>query len=484
VLLISAGLLFQALRSALHPRIGDGLGTPLIAIVRAAPDTAQYFRDIEREALSMYGISQAVWTGTLPGGRPSWSTLRMQPRQPPLHETRIHPAALTPDVLSEMVMPPIAGRMFGASDRPDTCRVGVINEPAAKELFDGEAVGHSIEDPSGQRIEIIGVVRMQPRAHALHHDVPTIYYYPEQTAPPVDEPGPARFRAPLVAPPSEVVLDSRIASSSYFQAMGLRRAEGELFTDEPTTTRACRVGVVNQKAADLYFGGNAVGAAVIDAAGLRTEIVGVVQAGDAGGFLRNAEPAIYLPLAQNFRPGMTMILGAREPTDALLKELARRLAAVPGGGAPVTVRRLSEHFERTALAPLRIATVLIGSSAVIALGLAVLGLYGTLTDSARQRKREIAIRLALGAQGWRLVRQVVGEGTRLVVAGGAAGMAAAFFVARLLARIAPASESFGGGARMIWIAVPASLAIAVVIASILPARRSLGVDPLTITRDS
>ena len=70
--------------------------------------------------------------------------------------------------------------------------------------------------------------------------------------------------------------------------------------------------MINQEAAELYFGGNAVGGAVIDGAGRRTEIVGVVHSTQLRTAQRRVEPTIYFPMAQDFRPRMSLILGARE----------------------------------------------------------------------------------------------------------------------------------------------------------------------------
>ena len=92
---------------------------------------------------------------------------------------------------------------------------------------------------------------------------PTIYYYADQTGPPLDRVGPARFRVPRRPKPARAVLDANVVSSGYFDAMGLSLIAGKVFPDDPRAG-GCRVGVINQEAADLYFGGNAVGAAVID----------------------------------------------------------------------------------------------------------------------------------------------------------------------------------------------------------------------------
>ncbi len=141
---------------------------------------------------------------------------------------------------------------------------------------------------------------------------------------------------------------------------------------------------------------------------------------------------------------------------------------------------LEAHLSRIALAPERIAMVLVGVSATIALLLGGLGLYGAMIDAARQRRREFGVRIALGSQGWRLVGAVFGEGARLAAAGTIAGLLAARVAAGWLARISPAA---GPPDRWVWFAAPLALLAAVLLASVLPARVALATDPLSVMRD-
>ena len=154
---------------------------------------------------------------------------------------------------------------------------------------------------------------------------------------------------------------------------------------------------------------------------------------------------------------------------------------MPGRGpSPVIVKTLDTYLSQTALAPLRIATMIIGASATIALVLSVLGLFGALSDAVRQRRREFAVRIALGAQRRHVIFQILREGGRLACAGTLAGTLGSLLLSRMLARIAPGN---GSPALWVWMAAPLLLAAAVAIASVLPARRALIVNPLTIMRD-
>jgi putative ABC transport system permease protein len=124
--------------------------------------------------------------------------------------------------------------------------------------------------------------------------------------------------------------------------------------------------------------------------------------------------------------------------------------------------------------------MILGASATTALLLSVLGLFGALSDAARQRRRELAVRIALGAQRWRVIGQVMGEGGRLAFAGMAAGILGSLLLSRWLSGITLGSSS---PALWVWLAAPLVLVGAVAIASFVPVRRTLIVNPLMIMRD-
>jgi ABC-type antimicrobial peptide transport system permease subunit len=137
---------------------------------------------------------------------------------------------------------------------------------------------------------------------------------------------------------------------------------------------------------------------------------------------------------------------------------------------------LEAQVSRTALAPERIAAMLVGASAATALALGVLGISGALADFIRHRRREIALRIVLGAQRWRVMLQVVREGLRLTGLGVIVAALGSVPVARWLAHITPEA---GSAPVWIWLAAPLVLALAVTIASVLPVGRALAVNPLT-----
>lgn len=474
VLVISTAFLFAGFRSALQTSVGHRLGHPILASVEAS--SLVYFQNVRQTAQSVAGVSSKAWVGRLPGDLPSWESFRIEPQQLPLRDVTLDVEAFTPSSQALFAMPPVAGRLFGLEHK--TCRAAVVNEEAANVLFGAATVGRSVRDAADLPVEIIGVLAMRKGRNVT---APTIYFYQaDQNGPHPERIGLANFRAPTVSKPEQAELDSNVVSPSYFAVMGWPLVAGRMFPDDPKA-RGCRVGVVNQEAADLYFNGKAIGVSVIDNSGRRTEIIGVVHSAPLGTFQKRVEPAIYFPMAQDFLPYMTLILSAREVNGPLLEKLRSKIDAVPGRGpAPVIVKTLDTYLSQTSLAPLRIATMIIGACSTTALILSVLGLVGALGDAVRHRRREFAVRIALGAQRRHVIWQVLREGGRLAFAGALAGTLGSLLLSRMLARIVPGN---GAPALWVWMAAPLLLAAVVTVASVLPARRALILNPLTILRD-
>jgi len=122
---------------------------------------------------------------------------------------------------------------------------------------------------------------------------------------------------------------------------------------------------------------------------------------------------------------------------------------------------------------------LLGSFAAAALLLAAIGIYGLLAYAVGQRRRELGIRLALGASRGDVMSQVVGDGIRLAVAGIVIGVVIALAITRLLSALL-----YGVGASdpMTFVGVVALLALVSLVASYLPARRAARVDPMVALR--
>jgi ABC-type antimicrobial peptide transport system permease subunit len=118
---------------------------------------------------------------------------------------------------------------------------------------------------------------------------------------------------------------------------------------------------------------------------------------------------------------------------------------------------------------------------VLALVLAVVGLYGVMADSVTRRTREFGLKAALGARGRHILGPLAWEGIRLSSVGTVVGAVIAFFATRSLDRIAHATAGTAQSL-VVWIAVPVSMVAVTAAASLFPARRALRVDPLVVMK--
>ena len=474
LLVISAGVLLAGFRASLQTTAGLRLSSPVVVSMESLQASSKwiqmtnglkYFGNAERQAREVAGATSIAWTSAVPGNRPSLRTYEVESATIPRRAIEFASMPFSGRTLEHIVTPPQAGRLFGPADT-GPCSGVVLSTEAARQLGGDTVVGRSIELPSGAWADVIGVVAPTDDPTAAR-----VYHYREEGE------GREIYRVPRLGESRKVDLDTIIVSPTYFDFMALRIAAGRPFDEKRD---ACRVAVVNEEAADLVFGGEAVGSAIIDRSGQRTSIIGVVTSTKLRVQQRAVVPAVYFPYAQDFIPRMTMLMETNGVERATLTRLHRGIAGISGGREDrIVVATLFDHMSRTAFAPERIATVLVTALAGIALALGALALYGVMSDAARRRRREFALRIALGAQGRDVFTQILREGARLVAAGSLAGILAAVIVARWIGTMTPPGE---GGSILAWLIAPVCLAIAVVVASVLPARQALALDPLMIMR--
>jgi putative ABC transport system permease protein len=269
----------------------------------------------------------------------------------------------------------------------------------------------------------------------------------------------------------------RPVSAGYFEALRIPVKRGREFSHFDGSS-APLTAVVNEAFAARHFPGEDPVGARINVFGAPREIVGLVGNERFRGLEAGPAPAMYLPLAQNPQPWLTLILRtAGEPLDQAptLREVVR---AIDPTLALFEVSSAEGALARS-LEERRFTLWLLATFALVALTLAAVGIYGVVSYAVTLRTREVGVRIALGAEPRHVFRMVVGQGMALAVAAIAAGTAAALALGRVMERLL-----FGVEARdpLTFTAVVAMLLAAAFTASALPALRATRVDPTTALR--
>jgi len=286
--------------------------------------------------------------------------------------------------------------------------------------------------------------------------------------------------------------DYSVVSGDYFAAMGIRLLNGRNF-DSRDRTDAPGVVIVNRELVRRYLKGESpiglrlrTGFDFSNGATPR-EIIGVVDDVKQASLDAETSPAAYVPASQMAYPFMSIVVRAACSKDATscdatatLPAVRRELAALDATLALSDVRPLSNVFNDS-IARQRFSMTVLGVFAALALLLALVGLYSVIALSVGQRRREIGVRMALGAQSRDVLTMVLGEGMRVTALGIVIGLAGAFGLTRvlrsLLYDVSTTDPRFFTGAAIL-------VAIVALIATYVPARRALSVDATAVLRDS
>jgi predicted permease len=275
-------------------------------------------------------------------------------------------------------------------------------------------------------------------------------------------------------------------SPGYLSAMGIRVLRGRNFTGADTAGSPGVALVTDSMAQRLWPGEEAVGQMVSledrpTAADWLT-VVGVVGDVRQTGIRDDLAPAVYQPYLQVKRPfflgQMTFVARTTGNPGPIAAAMRTALGSVDANLAPQSMRSMESVLAGTIAEP-RFQTRLLVVFSVLALVLAVIGVYGVLAASVAERRREIGIRIALGAGRTTLVWTVLRRVLIMTVCGVTLGLAGAFAITRVLAKmlfeITPtdATAFFGAGTLLVAAALAASL---------VPARRASSIDPISVLR--
>jgi ABC-type antimicrobial peptide transport system permease subunit len=242
------------------------------------------------------------------------------------------------------------------------------------------------------------------------------------------------------------------------------------------------VGILNENAAQRYFPGkDAVGrllkrSQAPDAP--TVTVVGVVANGRTDGPNQPYKPEIFVPIAQRPARGVYVMIEPSRDVLAASRALSQALKEVD---PLIPVPRLTpiEESIGAAVALPRLYTTLVAIFAATALFLAALGVYGVMAYAVTQRQREIGVRMALGAEPRGIQRMVLRQGGTLAAVGLLVGVTLSMMLGQLLSNLLFGVTPFDIPT---LVAVPTVLGAVTVVASWIPARRAMRLDPVAVIR--
>jgi putative ABC transport system permease protein len=274
----------------------------------------------------------------------------------------------------------------------------------------------------------------------------------------------------------------RSTTPGYLETLRIPLRAGRVFDDRDSET-AARVAIISEAAARRFWPGeNPVGRQirvhVNESSRSPREIVGVVGDVRTRGLELDPVPVIYVPHPQYGGDGMAiMARTAGDPMQAL-PQMTSALKALAPGVAFSRAQTMEDMMSANVAEP-RFRSLLLSVFALVSLALAAVGLYGVVAFSVSQRRGELGLRMALGADPYQVLRLVLREGMTPVAAGIAAGLAGAAVLARVMRSLLFDVDPLDP---LTFAAVALTLSVVALLACYLPARRAMTVDPAGVLR--
>ncbi|MFP4624945.1 MAG: FtsX-like permease family protein, partial [Gemmatimonadota bacterium] len=268
----------------------------------------------------------------------------------------------------------------------------------------------------------------------------------------------------------------RAVTPGYFDVFGLSIEEGRGLNSGDVGPEGARAVVVSRAFAERFLPDGAIGQRLV-ITGDTVEVVGLTAGMRFAWPGEPPEPEFFLPYYGRFSP---IVLVARGPNeDALARAIRAEVRATDRRIPLDRVPSLRELFGQTVAGP-RFAATLLTLLAAIAVGIAALGIYSVLSFLVARRRREIGVRIALGATAGAVRRMLLAHGGRLAALGLIGGLALAWSTGQLLEGFLFEVTTHDP---VVFVGVPVALGLVALAASLLPALRATRVDPATSIRE-
>ena len=281
--------------------------------------------------------------------------------------------------------------------------------------------------------------------------------------------------------PTNAVADAQNfnVSPDYFRAAGTALLAGRSFTlhDED---KAPIVAVVNREFARKVFGSvdKAIGGHFKFWGGQRAEVVGIVEDGKYQTLTEDRKPAMFFSFLQHPSSDTWIVVRSNRDPQEIAAALQRSMRSLDPA-LPLNITTWDRELD-SALFAARVATVSLGVLGLLGAMLAITGIFGMAAYTVSKRLRELGIRIALGADRGRVLRAALGRTFRLLAIGSTAGLILGVLATRVLSLIVyqatPKDPVILGGVILVMLIVG-------VLASLIPARHALAVDPMILLRE-
>ncbi len=278
--------------------------------------------------------------------------------------------------------------------------------------------------------------------------------------------------------------DIHMVSPAYPEVLGIRLLRGRMLTDMDNE-KGARVALINRLVArELFSRRDPIGSRFMfghpspKTPPQWVTVVGVVGETKLYGLSNPSRLEVYVPFNQDVTGSMTLLVKSTSEPPVLTSEIRQAVASIDKD-QPVFAIATMDQYVRDSTSTQHLTFVVLGCFSGLALALAAIGVYGVISYSVAQRKTEIGIRMALGAQPGDVLRMIITQGARIAATGVLIGLLASFCLTRLMAKLL-----FGvSSSDPITFATAAGVILsAILIASYVPARRALSVDPMNTLR--
>jgi putative ABC transport system permease protein len=270
-----------------------------------------------------------------------------------------------------------------------------------------------------------------------------------------------------------------MVSADYFETMGVAVVRGRAFDDRDREDSK-PVALINETMARRYWQDrDPIGQTIWADLGVEREVVGIVEDGKYLSLLEDSQPYVYIPLSQaEYLEHLTFVVSTGGDARSLVRAAQWEFSDLEPNLPPPLVQTVEEYMRRS-VGSMQAPALLVGAFGLLALILAMTGVYGVMAYVVSRRTYEYGVRMALGAESRSIVRMVLRRGMRTTLVGIALGLAMAAALTRLLSgflyRVSPLDP-------VVYLVVGLVLVVVSLMACFVPARLASRVDPMVALR--